>query len=266
MNSKWSDKLPSLTQRRKKEYVLMQRSKGRRQQGTYLVEGVRLVSQAIEAGQKFEELVVTHAALEKDEVRRCVEECPGIVLLTDNVGMRQISTVSQDQGILGIIRMPPRSSLIPDTAQRALILDRIQDPGNVGTLLRTAAWFGVDAVVAVSGTADFFNPKVVRASMGGIWGVSLVYADALEAVLSDAKSRKYTLYGAHLEGEAVNQWKPAQRSILVIGSEAHGLDPVAHQYLNGTVRIGRGQEGKAVESLNASVAGGILLYQWQANQ
>ena len=244
----------------------MQRAKGRRQQGAYLVEGVRLVSQAIEAGQVFEELVVTPAALEKSAVRRCMKAYAGVVYQTDKEGMRRISTVSQDQGILGVLRIPELPGLLPDTVQRALVLDRVQDPGNVGTLLRTAAWFGIDAVVAVSGSADFFNPKVVRASMGGVWGVSLVYAATLEEVLADAKNRAYVLYGADLEGEAVHQWQPGDRSVLVIGSEAHGLDPVTHRYLDGTVRIEGTPGNKAVESLNASIAGGILLYQWQKVQ
>ena len=147
-----------------------------------------------------------------------------------------------------------------------LLLDGVQDPGNVGALVRTAAWFGVAAVVADDKTADFETPKAVRASMGGLWDVSLVRVPALGPVLDRLADAGVEAWGADLGGTPIGRWTPPRGAALVMGSEAHGLsEPVAEwlRQRGGVVHVpGAGGERAGVESLNVVVAGGVLLHRW----
>jgi len=178
-------------------------------------------------------------------------------------GMAQLTSVVQDQGVVATARM--RLATVADAARgrRVLALDGVQDPGNVGTLIRTAAWFGIDAVIGDSATADFFNPKVVRATAGGIWDVGLVRSDDLSSALSALKSQGFACYGADLgHAESLN-WHEAAKSILVLGSEGHGLSDGVRPLLDGFVHLqGSRREARGVESLNVASAGSILLARW----
>jgi TrmH family RNA methyltransferase len=148
----------------------------------------------------------------------------------------------------------------------ALLLDGVQDPGNVGALVRTAAWFGVQTVVGDEGTADFENPKAVRASMGGLWDVALARVPDLGPVLDRLAAEGAALWGADLGGTSVAAWAPGHTAALVMGSEAHGLSADVAERLHrsggGLVHIPGAAGARGVESLNVSVAGGVLLARW----
>jgi TrmH family RNA methyltransferase len=147
---------------------------------------------------------------------------------------------------------------------RVLVLDGVQDPGNVGTILRTAAWFGLDAVLGGTGTADFYNPKVVRASMGGLWDVPVARSEALGEDLKTFKSNGFELVGADLDGLTLDQWQPESTGVLVLGNEANGISPEVRLLIDRYVTIsGRGKRG-GTESLNVATAAGILMHRWMA--
>ena len=143
-------------------------------------------------------------------------------------------------------------------AARILVLDGIQDPGNVGTLVRTAAWFGFDAVVSDRDTADFWAPKTVRSTMGGVFDIPLARLDDLTTFL---RSRAETgeLVGAAMGGLAVGEWTPQERCALVMGSEGSGLSASAERRLTGRVHVPGDARRRGTESLNVAVAGGIVM-------
>ncbi|MEL6616615.1 MAG: RNA methyltransferase, partial [Bacteroidota bacterium] len=128
-----------------------------------------------------------------------------------------------------------------------------------------AAWFGVDAVLADADSADFEGPKSVRASMGGLWDVHLSRTDDLSAALDALLARGLSLWGARAasgDSAPLAEWAPGAQSVLVMGSEAHGLSEASRQRLTGGVWIPGGDERRGVESLNVSVAAGILMHAW----
>lgn len=252
----------SLSNRRAKEIASLGQKKYRDRLGQTLVEGVRSVEAAVQAGAPLVDLVVTEAAQEIARVQALLEAMTGPVYVVAEREIAWLSEVATSQGVLAVVETHwfPEEHL--STLDTVLALDGVQDPGNVGTLLRTAAWFGVEAVLAGPGTADLYHPKVVRAAMGGLWDVHRARTNDLSAVLDVLRQHGFSRYGADLNGTAARYWTPAKPSVLVLGSEAHGLSAAVQATLDERVAI-RGGTGRAgTESLNVAVAGGIILYAW----
>ena len=228
--------------------------------GLFLVEGVRSVEAAVEAGASIAELLVTPQSRLDPRVAAVLT----LAVPVREVGPRELAKVSEvetAQGLVALARFPEAPPPLA-TAARVLALDGVQDPGNVGALLRVAAWFGLDAVVAGAGTADFFGAKVVRSAMGGLWDVALHRTDDLAATLDALGAAGFGRYGAALDGADVDAWRPAAPSVLVLGSEAHGLSPEVAARLDGTVTIPGSPRRRGAESLNVAVAAGVLVHAW----
>ena len=266
-----------MTRQRLKDLASLASRKGRRQHGQFLVEGVRSVESAVEAGAPLVEVLVSHEAFETPRVAALAERLRQRPVPVHAVAARDLGRVADartSQGVIGVAESVVASGaeLLAGArggAARVLVLDGVQDPGNVGALVRTAAWFGVDAVVADSDSADFEGPKAVRAAMGGLWDVRLARVDDLGAALDALAAGGLGLWGAHAApGESVPlaRWAPGARSALVMGSEAHGLSGVSRQRLAGGVWIPGGEEGRGVESLNVAVAAGVLMHAWIQNK
>lgn len=251
-----------LSERRRKEIAALGHRKYRERLGQLLVEGVRSVEAAAAAGAALVEVVVTAAAAREARVQHLLETAAAPVYVVSEADMARLSDVETAQGVLAVAQTPlvPAASL--SACGTVLALDGVQDPGNVGTLLRTAAWFGADAVVAGPGTVDLFNPKVVRAAMGGLWDVRLARAADLAEALAGLQRQGFACYGADLAGTPAGTWQPRRPSVLVLGSEGHGLSPAVAACLDERVCIPGVASRRGAESLNVAVAAGILLYEW----
>lgn len=252
-----------LSNRRRKEIGKLSRKKYRRQMQQMIVEGVRSVASAAAAGAPLVDIVVTEERANDERVQALLAEVGDVpVYLASDGDMQHLSDVETPQGVLAVVR----TELVAVEAFRdrrtVLALDGLQDPGNVGTMLRTAAWFGAEAVVAGAGTAGFFNPKVVRSSMGGLWDVELAQTQDLPALLSDLTEHGFHVYGADMEGTTVRQWEADQPSVLVLGSEAHGLSDAVRERLDERLVIRGSTRRRGAESLNVAVAAGIMMHQW----
>jgi TrmH family RNA methyltransferase len=212
------------------------------------------------------EAVVTTDALDDPDVQRLLDRLPVPVYETDADTMATLTDVATPQGLVAVVeRRLHDPDAVPNRlgdSGTALLLDGVQDPGNVGTLLRTAAWFGAQAVVAGPGTAGLYGPKVMRAAAGGHWALTLARTDDLGALLDRLRRHEAALYGADLQGIEAHTWRPARPSALALGSEAHGLSPAVLDRLDATVALRGAPHRPAAESLNVAVAGGILLYEW----
>lgn len=262
-----------LSNRRRKEIGKLTRRKYRRRAEQTLVEGVRAVEAAMEAGAPLVELIAS------EEAARSSPRVAALMQRADAQAQVPVYTVSEDvfsalsevmapQGLLAVVRAALRPAEALKEAPAVLVLDGVQDPGNVGTALRTAAWFGVEAVLAGPGTAGLYGPKVMRAAMGGHWSLILARTGDLADALRQFRRAGRACYGADLEGTPVHAWQPRRPSVLVLGSEAHGLSAAALDLVGERVALpgaaaAEGVSGpKGVESLNVSVAGGILMYEW----
>jgi RNA methyltransferase, TrmH family len=255
----------ALSRRRLQEIQRLARRRHRDAAGQFLVEGVRSVESALAAGAPLVEVLATHEAAADPrvaalltEVRR--GETPVPVHVVSASELARVADTEATQGILAVAalrRAEPEALAAP-----LVVLDGVQDPGNVGAVVRASAWFGVRGVLVGPGTADPFGPKAVRAAMGGLWDLGIAGAGDLGAALDALRARGLPVYGADLDGEPARDWSPPAEAVLVLGSEAHGLSEGARQRLDGRVRIGGGEGARGVESLNVSVAAGILLHRW----
>jgi TrmH family RNA methyltransferase len=167
--------------------------------------------------------------------------------------LERISFLSTPNQVLGIFSRPVFAAAADPAKSIVLMLDTIQDPGNMGTLLRTADWFGIEQVVCSEDSADAFNPKVVQSTMGSISRVQVEYTD-LDRYLQ--KHAHVPVYAATLDGTPVHELKKIKNGILLIGNESKGIRASLLQKTTHRITIpGRG----GAESLNAAVAAGILM-------
>lgn len=221
--------------------------KGREQADAFLAEGANLVGDMPAAETVFA-LYVREDCTEKFMHITKKATCPVYVLKTD-VFNRAVDT----QSPAGIAAVVMRKKEKPLTAPVVLLLDGIRDPGNLGTLIRTAAATGYTDLV-LAACADIYNPKTVRATMGGIFHVNAVCAarGALTALLAD-----YPVFGLDMQGENVFGFTPPAKFALAVGSEAQGLSQEVRTAMQGALSVP--MRGGHVESLNAAVSAGIAM-------
>lgn len=224
----------------------------RRETGEYIGDGVKLLEEAVKWGAPITCVVCTEqAALPDlpDGVR--VVEVPGDV-------MRSISPMEAPQGALFIARLPDET--LPETlsGKRYIALEGVQDPGNVGTILRTADAYEADGVILLSGCADLYNPKTVRSAMGALFRIN-AWSCTLEELCPVLKRADLPLLGAALRSDTIDAREADLRNaVMLIGSEGRGLSEAALAVCDKTIRI---PMGTRCESLNAAIAAATLLWE-----
>ncbi|HWC55155.1 MAG TPA: RNA methyltransferase [Chitinophagaceae bacterium] len=224
--------------------------KPRDEAGVFIAEGPKLVKELLEtAPDAIEEIFALKEWMDQNRellTKNKVEE------ITEPE-LERISKLSTPNKVIAIIKKFDVGEKIVAKDKITLALDTIQDPGNLGTIIRTADWFGVEQIVCSHDCADVYNPKVVQATMGSIARVKVFYVD-LEKWLSQQKDVR--IYAAVLEGKDITTMKKINEGIILIGNESKGINDEILKLAN--VKITIPKKGKA-ESLNAAVAAGVLL-------
>lgn len=169
--------------------------------------------------------------------------------------MQSISSLENNFSALALVKIKKYNTKNISSDSITLILDGIQDPGNLGTIIRTADWFGIKTIFCSENTVDLYNPKVISATMGSFARVSVIYTD-LELLLKEYNPQNIPVIGAFLNGNSIKNNK-IKNAILVMGNESNGISNELAVYCNHRISIP--QIGKA-ESLNVGIATGILLY------
>lgn len=227
--------------------------KSREAAGEFIAEGPKVVAECIaEAPGQVSAVFGTASWLEANSGLLRVLS-PGIITEIDEQDLVRVSQQQTPNQVLALVRMPADSGPPMSLQGICLVLDTIQDPGNLGTLVRTADWFGIRYVVCNDGCADCFNPKVVQASMGSILRVQVSYTD-LPVWITQLKD--IPVLATVLEGEDLFDTPPLDRGLIMIGNESRGLSPELAALATQKITIPR--KGGA-ESLNAAVAGGIVM-------
>lgn len=231
--------------------ALQTQSRTRRREHSVALEGLRLVRDALASGQQPAYLLYTPGSVEIEAV---VAAAHAEALAVSPSVMRHVSDTQQPQGILGVFPTP--AAALPARPARTLLLDALRDPGNVGTILRTAAAAGVDAVLLAPGCVDPFNPKVLRAGMGAHFRLPLaelgwddigVYCAALTVYLADGRASL-----RHDQADWTQPWA------LIIGGEADGAGSEAARLAQARIAI---PMAAATESLNAAAAAAVILFE-----
>ena len=170
--------------------------------------------------------------------------------------LRRISFLQNPQQVLALFPIPEHTSyLSPLTSHLYLALDSVQDPGNLGTIIRIADWFGIDTIYCSEDTADAYNPKVVQATMGSLAHVHIIYTNLLQ--LFDALPKDYPIYGTLLDGDDIYQQPLTEHGIIVMGNEGNGISEAVRQCVNHRLLIPNFHQGDSAESLNVAIATAI---------
>lgn len=222
--------------------------KGRRESGCFLVEGRKMVEEALASAFDVETVLVQEDMELPDGLTMPVYELPAHVLAA-------VCDTKTPQGIAAVVRMKEQSAL----GKHIVVLDGVQDPGNVGTIIRTADAAGLDGVLLSTQCADVFSPKVLRATMGSIFRMNLRTTDDLPGELTKLREKGYSILSSQLDGTPFYERQDvAERFALVIGNEGNGVSEQVQQTATHRVRLP--MRGGA-ESLNAAIAAAIMMYE-----
>lgn len=253
--------ITSLTNRKVKEIVLLNgKAKERKKTGLYVVEGSKMFEEAPEG--QIREVYVTkqYPAQETNSGILAKLERTGYETVSEEV-FAKISDTKSPQGILCVMEQPQYdlNQFLNLEVPLFLVLEDIQDPGNLGTIVRTGEGAGITGVIMSAGTVDIFNPKTIRATMGSIYRVPFFYTEDLPKTLDSLHNAGVSLYAAHLEGKEYYDGFPLhQPTAFLIGNEGNGLKRATADKADRYLKIP--MEGQ-VESLNAAVAASLLLYE-----
>lgn len=240
---------------RVKAWRRLQSKNGRAEAASFLVEGPHLVSEAIAGGAPIHELILSEGVAPPEGLAGNIP----VIRVTQRV-MKEIAETETPQGMVAVCGFSHESPPHP-TAGGFLLLHNVQDPGNVGTMIRTASAAGLAGVIAGPGTADIYNGKVVRASQGAIFHLPVFHA-AIDSWISRLQSANVPVYAADARGGvSFRNVEPARQFALIVGNEAAGLPAEVVERADKPIHIPI--KGHA-ESLNVAIATGILLFHLSA--
>jgi len=240
-------------------YILsLQKKKIRDEEKLFVIEGDKLVKEFLSAKQPVKTLVAKPEFLNALPLahKQGVEE----IIPCGYEELKKISSLKTPHNALALIRMP-ENKMDPDFMRKDLTvaLDFIQDPGNLGTIIRASAWFGIKYICCSTNCVDVFNPKVIQASMGSILHVKVFYTD-LQILLKDAIKSGIRIYGAMLDGESIYSRKLEHTGIILLGNESKGISEDLIPFITDRIMIpGKKTPSAGIDSLNAGMAASVIL-------
>jgi TrmH family RNA methyltransferase len=217
----------------------LEQKKYRRKEGLFVAEGPKVVGDLLRAGFNAQEI---YATKEWNNNGMHAQE------VTDEE-LRKVSFLQHPQQVLALFEIP--TTKISSDSALSLALDDVQDPGNLGTIIRIADWFGISTIYCSENTVDAWSPKVVQATMGSIARVNIVYTDLKELI----RNAKVPVYGTLLDGQNIYTQELSQDGIIVMGNEGNGISQAIRPLINRKLLIPQFHEGP--ESLNVAIATAI---------
>ncbi len=237
--------------------ISLQKKKIRDEQHLYVIEGDKLVREYLKAGIKLHIL-----AAKPEFIKSLTTGQKENIEETETASyddLKHMSTLKTPHNALAVAGMPdPEIDMEEVYKGLAVALDFVQDPGNLGTIIRTAAWFGIRYIFCSENCVDVYNPKVVQASMGAILHVRVNYCD-LKIFLAGARRKKVPVYGALLEGESIYSGRPGRKGIILLGNESKGISSDLLGFVTKKLSIPKFTSAAVgIESLNVGMAASII--------
>lgn len=228
-----------------KRIISLQQKKYRKESGLFFVEGKKVIQELLDSKFVLEELFVTEPLF---------EHIPQQTLISES-DLKKISALTNPNNCLAVFRMPEPKKI--NEGGIILALDKIRDPGNLGTIIRLCDWFGITDLVCSEDTVDLYNPKVLQATMGSITRVNVSYVD-LNEFLSQTK---LPIFGTFMNETNIYKTQLPQDGIIVMGNEANGISPEIEELITDKITIPR--FGNPTESLNVATATAIILSEFR---
>ena len=223
----------------------LQQSKFRTAERAFVIEGKKSVDEAIQSGWKVLHCFTTDPQSASSKME-----------LISDLEMNQISGMSSPSPFLAVMEIPKLS--VDDRVSKCLYLDGVRDPGNLGTIIRSADWLGWKNIVLSNDCVEIWNPKVIQSTMGSIFKVNIAI-DQTQDFLGNKRAQGVHIYGADLNGISIKSAMPEYPLVMVMGSEAHGIRTAASQCIDHRITIPSAGDA---ESLNVAIATSIIMFQW----
>ncbi len=235
----------------------LHKKKYRDSSGLYVIEGDKLVREYLEAGEDITLLAGKPewlASIPGAQLKRISD-----IIELRYAELKKVSSLTSPHNSLALVRSKKKELSKADIeGNLSLALDFIQDPGNLGTIIRTAAWFGIKNIICSENCVDAFNPKVIQATMGGLLRTDIYYTD-LPAFLEQASQKKINIYAATLDGKSMYKEDLDNNSILLFGNESTGVSEELIRFVSKKILIPSGQTpGPGIESLNVATSAAII--------
>lgn len=249
------ERIESVQNKQVKEWKKLLTRKGRKKQNKYLVEGLHLVEEAVRADIEIEHIMIREDKL--DQYTALVDHEPEKLIIISESVSEGLSDSVTEQGIFAVIAQKEEENAIHGN-KPVLMLDQVQDPGNLGTLIRTADAAGFEAVIIGEGSVDLYNPKALRSSQGSHFHLPVIHSD-LKKWISQFKEKSIPVYGTALDERAVSYHsvEPKQQFALIVGNEGNGVSDELLKETTANLYIPiKGQ----AESLNVAIAASILMF------
>ena len=253
INSKDNEKIKQIKKLKEKKY--------RDIENAFIVEGIKLVKEAIEENQNIKNIIVCEDCINDGtiESKLLLKIAKYNCIYVSKSIFDYISEVNSPQGIMAVVEKNNKNSQINYNEDIIVVLDNLQDPGNLGTILRTIDSANLKQVVVSKNTVDSYNSKVVRSTMGAIFRVKRIETENLIKTLQEIKKNGFEVICTSLEGTENIYDIKFNKKVIIIGNEANGVSKEVQEYADKKVKIP--MLGKT-ESLNASVAAGIMIYEY----
>lgn len=248
-----------ITRNQQKLVNSLRLQKHRLEEGLFIAEGVKVVNELLASSFQVTKIFATNEWIGAGHIpqnRYFVE-----IIEISNDELEKLSNLSTPNQVIALAKLPAPGRIPEIEGEWALMLDQIRDPGNFGTIIRTADWFGFSRIIAAYGCVDVWNPKVVQASMGSVFRISVHYTDIADFLHS--RGGNFPVFGTMLEGESLNEISFGKGGVVVIGNESHGISEKIQQFITRRITIPavfHDPSGHA-ESLNASIATAIICYE-----
>lgn len=237
--------------------VSLRKKKVREEERLYVIEGDKLVREFIAGDVTLKTLVAKPEFISTLSVadRNRIEE----IVPSTYDELKKVSTLTTPHNAIAIVRMmEERASAGPDENELSVVLDCIQDPGNLGTIIRAAAWFGIRTIYCSPDSVDVYNPKVIQSTMGAILYVNVIYTEIKE-LLGTATEKNMKIYGTVMEGRSIYSADLENKGIIILGNESRGISPDFLPYLSVPLTIPRFTEKRAgIDSLNVGMAASVV--------
>ena len=235
-----------LTKNTIKQVASLRQQKFRKELGLFVVEGRKMTEELLHSNFAVEAIYTTEASHDLFPQAATVTE----------VQMAQMSGQDTPPGILAVVKIPD-AQRFPQSSKFILALDGVSNPGNMGTIIRTAEWFGIRDIVCSPDCVEVWNPKVIQATMGSIFRTNILETNLTDFLMEQQRADK-AIYGALLEGKNLFEMNGCKDGVIVIGSESHGIREEVLPYITHPVTIPR-VGASQTESLNASIAAAIIM-------
>jgi RNA methyltransferase, TrmH family len=232
----------------------LQQKKYRENTGLFVAEGVKIITELLSSSHKVKEIFCTEKGYELTKPKNNIAE----ITIVSEKELKKISFLNTPNEVLCIAEIPENKINYSTVFNSTVIcLEQVQDPGNMGTIIRIADWFGVSNIICSENTVDVYNPKVVQATMGSISRVNICY-DNLQSFLKKANDKQMPVFGAMLNGNSIYDSKLNKKGIYLFGNESKGISEEIQSLISNPILIpGYG----SAESLNIAVSVGIVCFE-----